>query len=180
MSPHVSLISVCVPGTPWARTLVLPHSPISTDKMKQSWTRKNLPNCSPTFALLGKVPPTEKVVHRAARADGKTTVLLREVSKRWLWYWRGEHDYKPRNWSILTTLKFRRLWQQTFTINRSRETKQLTEMLPGILNQFGADSLTSLRRLAEAAQTIWMEKHRSLLKRWRWSSRSGGEFWWSI
>lgn len=67
--------------------------------------------------------------------------------------------------SILTTLKFRRRWQQTFTINRSPETKQLTEMLPGILNQFGADSLTSLRRLAAAAQTIWMEKHRSLLKR---------------
>ncbi|XP_011852412.1 PREDICTED: transcription factor BTF3 [Mandrillus leucophaeus] len=30
------------------------------------------------------------------------------------------------------------------------ETKQLTEMLPSILNQLGADSLTSLRRLAEA------------------------------
>ncbi|KAK2504784.1 hypothetical protein MC885_002391 [Smutsia gigantea] len=30
------------------------------------------------------------------------------------------------------------------------KTKQLTEMLPSILNQLGADSLTSLRRLAEA------------------------------
>ncbi|CAO2630987.1 Transcription factor BTF3 [Lemmus lemmus] len=30
------------------------------------------------------------------------------------------------------------------------ETKQLTEMLSSILNQLGADSLTSLRRLAEA------------------------------
>ncbi|KAK7821070.1 hypothetical protein U0070_020432 [Myodes glareolus] len=29
-------------------------------------------------------------------------------------------------------------------------TKQLTEMLPSILNQLGADSLSSLRRLAEA------------------------------
>ncbi|EHB00302.1 Transcription factor BTF3 [Heterocephalus glaber] len=30
------------------------------------------------------------------------------------------------------------------------ETKQLTEILPSILNQLGADSLTSLRRLAES------------------------------
>ena len=38
----------------------------------------------------------------------------------------------------------------TFTIIGHAETKQLTEMLPSILNQLGADSLTSLRRLAEA------------------------------
>ena len=38
----------------------------------------------------------------------------------------------------------------TFTITGHVETKQLTEMLPSILNQLGADSLTSLRRVAEA------------------------------
>lgn len=38
----------------------------------------------------------------------------------------------------------------TFTITGQAENKQLTELLPGILNQLGADSLTSLRRLAEA------------------------------
>ena len=38
----------------------------------------------------------------------------------------------------------------TFTITGHAETRQLTEMLPSILNQLGADSLTSLRRLAEA------------------------------
>uniref|UniRef100_A0A8C9CT50 Transcription factor BTF3 n=1 Tax=Peromyscus maniculatus bairdii TaxID=230844 RepID=A0A8C9CT50_PERMB len=38
----------------------------------------------------------------------------------------------------------------TFTITDHAETKQLTEMLPSILNQLEADSLTSLRRLAEA------------------------------
>ncbi|XP_051497788.1 transcription factor BTF3-like isoform X4 [Apus apus] len=38
----------------------------------------------------------------------------------------------------------------TFTITGHAETKQLTEMLPSILNQLGADSLTSLRRLAGA------------------------------
>uniref|UniRef100_A0A8C0LE18 Transcription factor BTF3 n=1 Tax=Canis lupus dingo TaxID=286419 RepID=A0A8C0LE18_CANLU len=38
----------------------------------------------------------------------------------------------------------------TFTVTGHAETKQLTEMLPRILNQLGADTLTSLRRLAEA------------------------------
>ncbi|XP_040599235.1 transcription factor BTF3-like [Mesocricetus auratus] len=38
----------------------------------------------------------------------------------------------------------------TFTITGHAETKQLTEMLPSILNQLGADSPTSLWRLAEA------------------------------
>nr|XP_023692441.1 transcription factor BTF3 isoform X1 [Paramormyrops kingsleyae]XP_023692443.1 transcription factor BTF3 isoform X1 [Paramormyrops kingsleyae] len=38
----------------------------------------------------------------------------------------------------------------TFTITGHAETKQLTEMLPSILNQLGADSLSSLRRLAES------------------------------
>jgi len=42
------------------------------------------------------------------------------------------------------------LGADTFTITGHAETKQLTEMLPSILNQLGADSLTSLRRLAEA------------------------------
>jgi len=37
----------------------------------------------------------------------------------------------------------------TFTITGHAETKQLTEILPSILNQLGADSQTSLRRLTE-------------------------------
>lgn len=42
------------------------------------------------------------------------------------------------------------LGANTFTITGHAENKQLTEMLPGILSQLGADSLTSLRRLAES------------------------------
>ncbi|XP_047578107.1 transcription factor BTF3-like isoform X2 [Lutra lutra] len=44
----------------------------------------------------------------------------------------------------------------TFTITGHAETKQLTEMLPSILNQLVADSLTSLRRLAEALPTQYL------------------------
>uniref|UniRef100_A0A2I3GD03 Transcription factor BTF3 n=1 Tax=Nomascus leucogenys TaxID=61853 RepID=A0A2I3GD03_NOMLE len=37
----------------------------------------------------------------------------------------------------------------TFAITGHAEAKPVTEMLPGILSQLGADSLTSLRKLAE-------------------------------
>merc|ERR1711942_281098 len=36
----------------------------------------------------------------------------------------------------------------TFAVTGQSETKQITEMLPGILNQLGAESLTHLKRLA--------------------------------
>ncbi|ELW47509.1 Transcription factor BTF3 [Tupaia chinensis] len=50
----------------------------------------------------------------------------------------------------------------TFTITGHVETKQLTEMLPSMVNQLGADSLTSLRRLAESLPNLWMEKQTPL------------------
>uniref|UniRef100_A0A183DQN4 Transcription factor BTF3 n=1 Tax=Gongylonema pulchrum TaxID=637853 RepID=A0A183DQN4_9BILA len=36
----------------------------------------------------------------------------------------------------------------TFSVTGSAENKQITEMLPGILNQLGAESLTHLKKLA--------------------------------
>uniref|UniRef100_A0A1W7R9F8 Transcription factor BTF3 n=1 Tax=Hadrurus spadix TaxID=141984 RepID=A0A1W7R9F8_9SCOR len=41
----------------------------------------------------------------------------------------------------------------TFAITGHAETKQITEMLPAILNQLGADSLTHLKRLANVQTT---------------------------
>ncbi|KAI9104585.1 nascent polypeptide-associated complex subunit beta [Phlyctochytrium arcticum] len=40
----------------------------------------------------------------------------------------------------------------TFVIYGAGENKELTELVPGILNQLGPDSLTSLRKLAESYQ----------------------------
>merc|ERR1712036_102956 len=37
----------------------------------------------------------------------------------------------------------------TFAVTGHAESKLLTEMLPGILNQLGAEGLTNLRRMAE-------------------------------
>jgi nascent polypeptide-associated complex subunit beta len=40
----------------------------------------------------------------------------------------------------------------TFAIYGHGEEKELTELVPGILNQLGADSLATLRHLAESLQ----------------------------
>lgn len=42
----------------------------------------------------------------------------------------------------------------TFAIYGAGSDKELTELVPGILNQLGPDSLASLRKLAESYQAI--------------------------
>ncbi|KAF2479410.1 nascent polypeptide-associated complex subunit beta [Neohortaea acidophila] len=42
----------------------------------------------------------------------------------------------------------------TFAIYGNGEDKELTELVPGILNQLGPDSLASLRKLAESYQSL--------------------------
>ncbi|KAF2422078.1 nascent polypeptide-associated complex subunit beta [Tothia fuscella] len=46
----------------------------------------------------------------------------------------------------------------TFAIYGQGEEKELTELVPGILNQLGPDSLASLRKLAESYQSMQKEK----------------------
>lgn len=46
----------------------------------------------------------------------------------------------------------------TFAIYGNGEDKELTELVPGILNQLGPDSLASLRKLAESYQSMSKEK----------------------
>jgi nascent polypeptide-associated complex subunit beta len=45
----------------------------------------------------------------------------------------------------------------TFAIYGNGEEKELTELVPGILNQLGPDSLASLRKLAESYQSMQKE-----------------------
>lgn len=42
----------------------------------------------------------------------------------------------------------------TFAVYGNGEEKELTELVPGILNQLGPDSLASLRKLAESYQSM--------------------------
>lgn len=46
------------------------------------------------------------------------------------------------------------LTANTFAIYGTGQNKELTELVPGILNQLGPDSLASLRKLAESYQAI--------------------------
>ncbi|KAG6897250.1 Nascent polypeptide-associated complex subunit beta [Termitomyces sp. T32_za158] len=46
----------------------------------------------------------------------------------------------------------------TFAIYGTGQVKELTELVPGILNQLGPDSLASLRKLAESYQAIQQQR----------------------
>ena len=48
----------------------------------------------------------------------------------------------------------------TFAIYGAGSVKELTELVPGILNQLGPDSLASLRKLAESYQAIQQGQQR--------------------
>ncbi|MEQ2184969.1 hypothetical protein GOODEAATRI_013359 [Goodea atripinnis] len=107
----------------------------------------------PRLSSQGSARRKKKVVHRTATADDKKLQFslkklgvnnisgIEEVN---MFTNQGTviHFNNPKVQASLAA--------NTFTITGHAETKQLTEMLPGILNQLGADSLTSLRRLAEA------------------------------
>ncbi|XP_036600088.1 transcription factor BTF3-like [Trichosurus vulpecula] len=95
----------------------------------------------------------KKVFHRTATADDKKLQFslkklgannisgIEEVN---MFTNQGTviHFYNPEVQASLAA--------NTFITTGHDETKQLTEILPSILNQVGADSLTGLRRLAEA------------------------------
>ena len=49
----------------------------------------------------------------------------------------------------------------TFAIYGQGNVKELTELVPGILNQLGPDSLASLRKLAESYQAIQQGQQRA-------------------
>ncbi len=55
-----------------------------------------------------------------------------------------------RNWFIVHAA----VPANTFAIYGNGEDKELTELVPGILNQLGPDSLASLRKLAESYQSM--------------------------
>ncbi|TMS20581.1 Transcription factor BTF3-like protein 4 [Larimichthys crocea] len=83
----------------------------------------------------GSARRKKKVVHRTATADDKK--LQSSLKKLAVNNIAGIEEFRHQ------------LSANTFAITGHAETKQLTEMLPGILSQLGADSLSSLRKLAE-------------------------------
>ncbi|XP_055968600.1 transcription factor BTF3 isoform X1 [Sorex fumeus] len=124
-------------------------------QMKETMNQEKLAKLQAQVRIGGKgtARRKKKVVHRTATADDKKLQFslkklgvnnisgIEEVN---MFTNQGTviHFNNPKVQASLAA--------NTFTITGHAETKQLTEMLPSILNQLGADSLTSLRRLAEA------------------------------
>ncbi|KKK15042.1 nascent polypeptide-associated complex subunit beta, partial [Aspergillus ochraceoroseus] len=64
----------------------------------------------------------------------------------------------------------------TFALYGNGEEKELTELVPGILNQLGPDSLASLRKLAESYQN--MQKNQAGAEARRMTMRTISPIWW--
>uniref|UniRef100_A0A2K6BUG3 Transcription factor BTF3 n=1 Tax=Macaca nemestrina TaxID=9545 RepID=A0A2K6BUG3_MACNE len=131
------------------------HSPPRGPLFKQSRTRKKLAKLQAQVRIGGKgtARRKKKVVHRTATADDKK--LRFSLKKLGINNISGIEEVNMFT-NQGTVIYFNNpkvqasLAANTFTITGHAEAKQLTEMLPSILNQLGADSLTSLRRLTEA------------------------------
>uniref|UniRef100_G1Q7C5 Transcription factor BTF3 n=1 Tax=Myotis lucifugus TaxID=59463 RepID=G1Q7C5_MYOLU len=92
------------------------------------------------------------VAHRTARADDKLQFSLKKIGINNIsgieeanMFTNQETVIHFNNPKVKTYLA-----ANTFIITGHAETEQVTEVLPSILYQFGADNLTSLRRMAEA------------------------------
>jgi len=68
------------------------------------------------------------------------------------------HHSNPSPNHLLTRSVHASVPSNTFAIYGNGEDKELTELVPGILNQLGPDSLASLRKLAESYQNMQKEK----------------------
>ncbi|KAM5268145.1 transcription factor BTF3 homolog 4 isoform 1-T1 [Hipposideros larvatus] len=108
--------------------------------------------CGIKKKLIGESRRKKKVVHRTATADDKK--LQSSLKKLAVNNIAGIEEVNMIK-DDGTVIHFNNpkvqasLSANTFAITGHAEAKPITEMLPGILSQLGADSLTSLRKLAE-------------------------------
>ena len=71
--------------------------------------------------------------------------------------WRGQENKSSKKANYHITVHAA-VPANTFAIYGNGEDKELTELVPGILNQLGPDSLASLRKLAESYRDLQKEK----------------------
>merc|ERR1712226_831207 len=93
----------------------------------------------------------KKVVHKTATTDDKITRVMKKLAVNTIPNIEEVNMIKDDG----TVLHFNNpkvqasLAANTFAITGHAENKQLTEMLPGILNQLGNEGLSNFRKLAE-------------------------------
>merc|ERR1712121_399211 len=96
----------------------------------------------------------KKVIHRTATTDGKKIeVSLKKLSVNSIPGIEEVNMIKEDGQVIhFNNPKVQAsLAANTFAITGHAENKQIADMLPGILNQLGAESLSSLKKLAQSA-----------------------------
>ncbi|KAJ8375220.1 hypothetical protein SKAU_G00058000 [Synaphobranchus kaupii] len=145
-----SFVAACVCGTGPVKN----YSASSCQPSDSNMNQEKLAKLQAQVRIGGKgtARRKKKVVHRTATADDKK--LQSSLKKLAVNNIAGIEEVNMIK-DDGTVIHFNNpkvqasLSANTFAITGHAETKQLTEMLPGILSQLGADSLTSLRKLAE-------------------------------
>lgn len=128
-------------GTP-RRKVKKVHRAAGTDDKKLQTSLKKL-NVQPIQAIeeVNMFKEDGNVIHFAA-PKGTSFVY-------------GMYDPSHRLLILIILLKVHAsVPSNTFAIYGAGEDKELTELVPGILNQLGPDSLASLRKLAESYQSM--------------------------
>ncbi|OOQ85158.1 hypothetical protein PEBR_27080 [Penicillium brasilianum] len=149
------------PGTPTHLPVLLRHILVAVkSRGNTEFLQRSRPSLSRTLsANTGKGTPRRKVkkVHRTADADDKKlqTALkklnvqpIQGIEEVNMFKEDGNviHFGNPRVHASVPS--------NTFALYGHGEEKELTELVPGILNQLGPDSLASLRKLAESYQNM--------------------------
>ncbi|KAL1792569.1 hypothetical protein ACET3X_009076 [Alternaria dauci] len=142
----------------------------STDESPSSATSGAAASSTPTTgaatqakAASGKGTPRRKVkkVHRAAGTDDKKLqTALKKLNVQPIQAIEEVNMFKSDGNVIHFSAPkvHASVPANTFAIYGHGEDKELTELVPGILNQLGPDSLASLRKLAESYQSMQKEK----------------------
>merc|ERR1711902_348774 len=136
------------------RNLISCHSTITkmvTDTVKMNAEKLKQLQANVRIGGKGTVRRKKKVVHRTATTDDKKLQSsLKKLSVNNIPGIEEVNMIKDDG----TVIHFNNpkvqasLAANTFAVTGHAENKQITEMLPGILNQLGAESLTHLKRLA--------------------------------
>ncbi|XP_056388217.1 transcription factor BTF3 homolog 4 isoform X1 [Hyla sarda] len=152
-----SLESQILPQLRKEHICILAMEPVTHKKLEQCLSIMNQEKLAKLQAQVriggkGTARRKKKVVHRTATADDKK--LQSSLKKLAVNNIAGIEEVNMIK-DDGTVIHFNNpkvqasLSANTFAITGHAEVKQITEMLPGILSQLGADSLTSLRKLAE-------------------------------
>lgn len=130
---------------------------------KLSWVWGNSPNYKHKSVGGSGTVGQQKVVHRRA------------VVRTFQFFLKVDNSSSIEEVIHLSALRPGICGSEHFHFYKGRtETKELTGMLPWILNQCGAACLPSLGRIYGWKSITHYQRG------WWWSSRSSGEFWWSF